>query len=92
MRLGNNFHTNKPCARRLPSSPARSSATRSQAVTHRMKRIQREERERRDNCVPEVSALDQEIIEVDPDTKEMLKLWTSEACPTCRSSLSLQWG
>ncbi|XP_043278349.1 40S ribosomal protein S17 [Venturia canescens] len=86
-RLTLDFHTNKRICEEIaiiPSKPLKNKIA--GFVTHLMKRLrhsqvrgisiklQEEERERRDNYVPEVSALEHDVIEVDPETKEMLKM------------------
>uniref|UniRef100_A0A667HN64 40S ribosomal protein S17 n=1 Tax=Lynx canadensis TaxID=61383 RepID=A0A667HN64_LYNCA len=85
--LGNDSHANKCVCKETTAIASKNLYSEIAVdVTQQMKQIQRgpvsgisiklqkEERERRDHYVPEVSVLDQEINEVDPDTEEMLKL------------------
>uniref|UniRef100_A0A8D0XJL7 40S ribosomal protein S17 n=1 Tax=Sus scrofa TaxID=9823 RepID=A0A8D0XJL7_PIG len=85
--LGNDFHTTKSVCKETAIISSKKLCNKiAGSVTHLMMQIQgglvrgisiklqgRRRREKRDNYMPEVSALDQEITKVDPDTKEMLK-------------------
>jgi len=85
-RMTLDFQTNKRVCEEvaiIPSKPLKNKIA--GYATHLMKRIQRgpvrgislklqeEERERRMDYVPEVSAVDTDVIEVDPETKSMLR-------------------
>jgi len=85
-RLTLDFHTNKRVCEEVAIIPTKKLRNKIAGfITHLMKRIQiapvrgisiklqEEERERRDNYVPDQSQLEVETIEIDNDTKEMLK-------------------
>ncbi|KAJ1923955.1 40S ribosomal protein S17.e.B [Tieghemiomyces parasiticus] len=93
-RLTLDFQTNKRICDEvaiIPSKPLRNRIA--GFTTHLMKRIQRgpvrgisfklqeEERERKDNYVPEVSALDTSSVEVDAETKALLKTLNFDQLP-----------
>merc|ERR1719445_1414219 len=95
------FHTNKRIIEEvaiIPSKPLRNKIA--GFITHLMKRLQRstvrrisiklqeEERERRDNYVPDVSELEKDVIEVDAETKEMLKMMDFQSIPGLQMTTS----
>jgi small subunit ribosomal protein S17e len=85
-RLTLDFHTNKRVTGEVAIIPSKRMRNKIAGfITHLMKRIQKgpvrgislklqeEERERRMDFVPDRSALDQDVIAIDPETKAMLE-------------------
>ena len=85
-RLTMDFQTNKRVCEEVAIIPSKALKNKIAGyTTHLMKRIQRgpvrgislklqeEERERRMDFVPDVSAVDTDVIDVDPETKQMLR-------------------
>ena len=85
-RLTLDFHTNKRIVSEVAITPSKRMRNKIAGyTTHLMRRIakgpvrgislklQEEERERRLDFVPEVSALEQETIQIDPDTRDLLE-------------------
>lgn len=94
-RLTLDFHVNKRVTAEVAIVPSKRMRNKIAGfITHLMKRIQRgpvrgislklqeEERERRLDFVPEKSALEQDIIMVDVDTKAMLDSFVSKEIPS----------
>jgi len=86
MRLTTDFSINKKVCEEIATIPTKRLRNKIAGfVTHMMRRIQRgpvrgislklqeDERERRDNYVPDISAVQTDNIEVDPDTRNMLR-------------------
>merc|ERR1712137_1202000 len=99
-RLTLDFHVNKRICEEIaviPSKPLRNKIA--GFITHLMERLQRstvrgisiklqeEERERRDNYVPDVSELEKDVIEVDAETKEM-KMMDFQSIPGLQMTTS----
>ena len=93
-RLTLDFDTNKRLVDEVAIIPSKRMRNKIAGfTTHLMKRIQRgpvrnislklqeEERERRMDFVPEVSALEQDFIEVDADTRDLLEAMDFKALP-----------
>jgi len=101
-RLTLDFHTNKRTIDEVAQVPTKRLRNKIAGfTTHLMKRIQKgpvrgisfklqeEERERKDNYVPEVSAIDYSAgLEVDPDTKELLKALNFDGLPVTVKELA----